>query len=348
MVTDAKSLKSMSLSSLDAHIKNLVCSERKITDQILNAITELDLRRGYTELGFSSLFSYLTVGLGYSESSAQRRITSARLIAKVSEPVKDALKSKLKEGTINLSQVSKLSSMINQIEQKDRKNIEVADNSTANKLITQILPTIENKNSVKTENAIASMIHDSLTGLRLEDIKTEGQSKAKIKQDALGKVTITLTLTKEQNEKLQKVLAKKSHTIPNGDINILFEKLLDRELKNFDVKSESASTITSEAAFKKQAISDVTPIKKTIFSELTNTDSDLFSNVNIENDSEMKNKMRSNSIMKRKYISIDVKRRIFANANHQCQYISSITKIRCQENNFLTIDHVVPVINWPN
>lgn len=315
MNTQVLSLKSMSLIVLDIHIRNLVCSERKYTDQILKAITELDIRRGYTELGFSSMFSYLTVGLGYSESSAQRRITSARLMASLSEPVKNTLREKLQDGALNLSQVSKLGSMVQTIKQANKNAQGVTEQTSTNALIEKILPTIEHKNTAHTESVIA----DLLPKLDLANHKPEVQ-KAKVRQGAQGQITITLTLTAEQNDKLKKVLAKKSHAIPNGDLNLLFEKLLDKELKNYDVKTETASSYTTEAAVKKAA-------------ELKLKDSKVRPVIN-EN---------KKSKTKRRSISIKVKRRVFARAEHQCQYKSPVTGTRCQEKNFLTIDHITPI-----
>lgn len=319
MNTEVLSLKAMPLIVLDTHIKNLVCSERKFTDQILKAITELDLRRGYVELGFSSLFAYLTTGVGYSESSAQRRIVSARLIAKLSEPVKDAVREGLKAGALNLSQVSKLGSMVQSIEQANKSKPNSKETTSTNTLIENLLPAIAHKDSVKTENAIASSVQDLFPELDVTSIKPD--SKAKIRQGLTGQVTITLTLTAEQNEKLKKVLAKKSHAIPNGDINILFEKLLDRELKNYDVKSEDISSSTAATEVKKEAT------------------------VNLIAGNKVKSTIGSSKQPKtrRKHISIKVRRRVFAKAGHQCQFESPITGTRCQEKNFLTVDHIMPL-----
>jgi 5-methylcytosine-specific restriction endonuclease McrA len=303
-------LNSLPLPLLDSHIKKLVCSERQVTDQILKAITELDARRGYAELGYSSLFAYLTVGVGYSESSAQRRIAAARLMTKVSEPVKDTLRDKLKAGAINLSQLSKISSLVHTLEQNkfsEETNACVQNPINANTLVENLLPQIENKGLVKTEGVIADVVKDLCPSLNFE--KPE---KSKIRNEAGGKVTITLSLNKEQNEKLQKVLAKKSHAIPDGDINILFEKLLDKELKGYNVQTESASSDTT----------------------VTNA---------ISTDAKIKNQGPNKSSKSRKYISIKVKRRVLAKAKHRCQYVSPITGERCPETKYLTLDHITPL-----
>jgi hypothetical protein len=315
-------LNSMTLSLLDLHIKKLVCSERQVTDQILKAITELDARRGYAELGFSSLFAYLTLGVGYSESSAQRRIAAARLLAKVSEPIKETLRDKLKAGAINLSQLSKINTLVQAIEQnKTSEDINALGKNpiSPNSLVENILPQIENKGLTKTESVIADFTKDLYPELNLD--KPE---KAKIRNEADGKVTITLSLTREQNEKLQKVLAKKSHTIPNGNLNILFEKLLDKELKGYNVQAKGASFITTGT--------DVT--NEAVKGELTKVATEVVT---------IKNKTAHKSSKPRKYISIKIKRRVLAKANYRCQYVSPITGARCQETKYLTIDHITPL-----
>ncbi len=60
-------------------LKALVQAENELTSDLLAHLAELDERRLYVELGFSSLFAYCTESLGLSESSAGRRITAARV-----------------------------------------------------------------------------------------------------------------------------------------------------------------------------------------------------------------------------------------------------------------------------
>ena len=61
----------------------LAQSEREILSQVLLHIREVDRRKLFAALGFASLFDYLTRGLKYSEGSAQRRISAARLSSTV-------------------------------------------------------------------------------------------------------------------------------------------------------------------------------------------------------------------------------------------------------------------------
>jgi hypothetical protein len=65
---------------IDAKIRTIAQREREALAELIEEIRQLDLIRGYEPLGFSSLFDYLTKGVGYSSGAAQRRIDACRLV----------------------------------------------------------------------------------------------------------------------------------------------------------------------------------------------------------------------------------------------------------------------------
>src|ERR1044072_9978170 len=103
---------------LDLKLKTQVLNERKITHEILLTLQELDLTQSYRELGYSSLYEYLTKRHGYSEGAANRRIQASRLIRSCPEIV-----GKIQEGKINLSQLSLVQSAFRQTEKKSSLKI---------------------------------------------------------------------------------------------------------------------------------------------------------------------------------------------------------------------------------
>ena len=124
---EIKNPKYLNNSGLVIGLKTLVRSERKITAEILLYIREVDRRQLYLEYSYTSLFSFLTVEIGYTKASAQRRIDSARLLNELPEMKKD-----LELGTLNLSQVSMVAQCIRQ-KIKDEKSLEIqikTDNKT--------------------------------------------------------------------------------------------------------------------------------------------------------------------------------------------------------------------------
>jgi 5-methylcytosine-specific restriction endonuclease McrA len=75
--------------------------------QMLEHLAELDSRQGYRELGYSSLFSFCTKELKYSEASAYRRIAAARVIADHPEVLV-----KIRDGAMHLCAVAELAKVI--------------------------------------------------------------------------------------------------------------------------------------------------------------------------------------------------------------------------------------------
>lgn len=73
-----KNVSALTDKELIEHTDELVGRERRITIAILRHLAEIDRRRLYAPLGYSSLFDYCRRRLKYSESGANRRIRAAR------------------------------------------------------------------------------------------------------------------------------------------------------------------------------------------------------------------------------------------------------------------------------
>ncbi|MFN8391781.1 MAG: HNH endonuclease signature motif containing protein [Bdellovibrionota bacterium] len=79
------SLAKISNEELTQNLKRLVKQERELTHRIVLHLAEMSSRRLYAELGYTSMFDYACRALGYSRSSAQRRIVAARIVARFPE-----------------------------------------------------------------------------------------------------------------------------------------------------------------------------------------------------------------------------------------------------------------------
>ena len=84
-------------------LRNLVAQETKCTHEIVLHLVEVNKRRLFADLGYSSMFDYLTRGLGYSNASAQRRICAARAVAAVPEVYDCLEKGKLSLGVLEVT-----------------------------------------------------------------------------------------------------------------------------------------------------------------------------------------------------------------------------------------------------
>ena len=97
------SLSEISNENLVSQLKEFKDTENISIANIVYYLCELDIRKLYRDLGYSSLFSYCTDALGYSESAAYRRVQAARLL-KTNPQVYDSIKS----GKLSLSAVAEI------------------------------------------------------------------------------------------------------------------------------------------------------------------------------------------------------------------------------------------------
>ena len=93
--------------------KKLAGAEREVTVKLLHHLKEIDKRKLYCDLKYSSLFAYCVHELGYSEGAAQRRIVAARAIAEMPE-----IEKKIEDGSLNLTNISLVNQFIEDPKQK--------------------------------------------------------------------------------------------------------------------------------------------------------------------------------------------------------------------------------------
>lgn len=213
---------------LHTQLTHLVKTERKITYDVLLCIQKMDTSKAYAELGYGSLFDYLVQGQKYSEGSAQRRISAARLMKEIPET-----SVKIQEGRINLTQLAKLSIAVKQ-EQK----------ATGTKVSTvakkEILSLIENKNSLET---------DQLLGRELQ-YHPQPQEKIIPRND---EVFLNIKLTKEQYEKLERVRSILSHSQHDPSVAETIEALCDKLIHKKE-GSPPTATAAADVSFKKATV----------------------------------------------------------------------------------------------
>ena len=97
-----QSLKGLSDRELLNRLSKLVKQERELILEILLHIIEVENRKIHRALGYSSMFVYCTDGLGYSESSANRRIYAARALSRCPKAYNDLRKGRVNLGTLAL------------------------------------------------------------------------------------------------------------------------------------------------------------------------------------------------------------------------------------------------------
>lgn len=121
--------------------KFLADEGRKNTAKILHHIKEIDARKLYTELGYTSLFSYVVEELGFSEGSANRRIKSAGVMKEHPE-----IEKKIEDGSLSLTNLSKAADKFKQ------------DGITDKEFKKDILATIENSSTRECEKTLLEIM----------------------------------------------------------------------------------------------------------------------------------------------------------------------------------------------
>ena len=137
------------------HFAFKVKSERKITNEILCDILSAEDKRVHLELGYSSLFDWLTNGHGYSEGAAQRRIQAARLMSLVPE-----ISEKLIDGKTNLTNVAKAQSVFRMQEKMGPKL------SPTQKM--EVIEKLESKSSQDAEKTLSQMFPEVAAQMQIE------------------------------------------------------------------------------------------------------------------------------------------------------------------------------------
>ena len=175
-------------------IQTLRGDEKRVVAKLIRYLHELDERRYYRELGFSSLHAYCTERLGYSNSAAWRRISTARALETCPE-----LTEKLERGDLSLCTASQIARVVTpenkeelfaQTEGKSKREVE--------KVLSNYLP--ERAAPTKLERVRVSATKEPTASL----FQTATPPRAK------KTYTITLELTEEEMtlvEEAQKLLS---------------------------------------------------------------------------------------------------------------------------------------------
>jgi phage terminase small subunit len=105
--------------------KDLAVKERQISLKILHHLREIERRRLFSDLGYGSLFEYSVKELGYSESSASRRIQSSRVLKDFPE-----IEKKIEQGKLTMTNVAMAAFTF--------KNENITDKETRKEILTKI------------------------------------------------------------------------------------------------------------------------------------------------------------------------------------------------------------------
>lgn len=242
----ANSIESKRLSDgeLNLKIKSLAAEERKLTKEILLHIAEVDKRRLFLRMAYASLFDYLTKEIGYSAGAAHRRIDAARLIQKLPD-----VSSKIEEGKINLSQISKIQQVFRQIKKDTGQQIETSTQKV-------LLEKVESKTAQQTDLILT------------QEFNIEIKNKDRVSIQKNESVRLEITFSKAEMEMLQKAQAILSHKT-GGSLKETILEMAEETLKQSQALKPSQRLQTHQKLKNRQTSKtqvtstvEVTPTKK--------------------------------------------------------------------------------------
>ncbi len=207
-------LKHLTDKTLLTDTKVLATIHREVTAKLLHHLREIEHRKLYSELGYSSLFAYAVQELGFDESSASRRIKASRLLEIMPE-----IEEKIESGELSLSNLAKASDAFK------------ANDITENEKKKEIIGKIENLSMKNCEKTLIE-----LTGKELPPPRRELKPITKTLN------LLTVTLSDEGAEILNQLKGLLAHRKLSQDklYELIFAKAKEKiEDERFRINSKS-------------------------------------------------------------------------------------------------------------
>ncbi|WP_413291281.1 HNH endonuclease [Bdellovibrio sp. HCB337] len=285
-------------------LEKLSKTERKITHLVLWNINEIESRKLYADLGFGSMYEYLTKHLGYGESSAYRRIQSARLLKQIPH-----LAEKIEEGSLNLTQLTQVQKCLKE-EKKMGAPIDLPKT-------LEILEKIENKSSLETQKVLAIEFNQPI---HMHEV-------AKPQRD--NSTRLEITFTGEQMKTLTEAKELLSHTLPESSwaevITFLAKKQIEKVKGKYDrAVSDLKNTSNRKGNITLQVESVQTRNPKSASRGSISTQGFFIK-------------------QKREHIRLTTKRELHQRANGCCEYQDPVSGTKCDSRYQLQVDHCIPL-----
>jgi hypothetical protein len=287
--------------------------EKEATLVLLNYLVELDARRAYaTVSGCSSLFDYLVKVLGFSHPAASERVNAVRLISSV-----PFVKEHLKTGKLTLTSAAQIQRFVN-TEQKVHPMGQSVTTLEKEKVVDACL----GKSKREVEKTLFEKQSEPARAFTAEKIRLVTESRSEIK----------FTVDESTLDKLKQL----KDLIGNSSLETIFDQALDAFLLN---EQKKRGVISKKVSGRDQITHQLTP---TDADPNTNTDTNKNA-VRGRPADPLPLKTRTEAQLNSRFVSIDLKRFVFARSKGQCEFIDPRTKTRCESRFRLQIDHKLAV-----
>ena len=166
-------------------IKTLVRDERRITNELLRHLALGERRRVYLDENCASMFQWLTKNLGYSNTSAQRRIDAARLLKYVPEAFE-----KLEDGEVNLTNLAR--AQVVMASEERRSGVRFTRQERAD-----VVGRMERKTTFEAERELLSIFPDAAPALRPDSRKVVTAEITRLSLNCSNQALIDLQRVRE-------------------------------------------------------------------------------------------------------------------------------------------------------
>lgn len=189
--------------------------ERTSVKELLLYLKEIDHRRLYADLGYTSLFDFVSRHLKFPEDQAYRRISVMRLMLDV-----PGLEEKLASGDLSLTNMTVAQSLFRKVEREGRAfNLEQKQ---------EFLQKIEGKSTREAEREAARIVPG---GIKADSMRSISESH----------VEMRCSISFEASQKIQLIKSLMAHSHPGMSTGQLIDLLCDLQIQNLERKNSPAA-----------------------------------------------------------------------------------------------------------
>ena len=298
--------------------------ERGITILALRHLREIEVRRLFVDMGYSSMYECCLKRFKYSEGQTQRRLSSARLMTELPE-----IEKQIQSGDLNVTNLSKFQSFV---------RAEKAANHTLSKedklnLIAQC----ENKATRQVEKELIERSHQP--ALLAEKFHKTSQ----VLSDNPEYTKFEVLLDPAQQKLLQEFKDLYTHELQDSANVSVLKFLLDKAVQykkkklGLHPKKVPAKTPTQKTATTPETYSEASSAANPETTPETSPEA------NASLPSATKAVAIPKQTLLRKPIKISTQRLVWQRAQHCCEHREARSKVKCTSSFALQIDHIVPI-----
>ena len=232
-----------------ARVGALAAGERRGTAELVASLAELDARRLYLGAGCSSLFTYCTQVLHLSEHAAYGRIEAARAVRR--HPL---IFQRLAEGSLTLTSVCLLAPVLS--EQNSLELLDAARHKSkreVEQLVARVRPQPPVASTVRklpapvarpapiARSEAESCAVTAPAPLIAEPAVPNPSRRSVVRPLAPETYKVQFTLSRDGHDRLRRAQDLLRHTVPNGDVAVIFERALALLVEDLEKKKLAAT-----------------------------------------------------------------------------------------------------------